>query len=121
MKLPILQTKNPRLRGGGGAGSPKIQASLSEPDSGPFLALSLGECVLPVYSLAGGSRGDGEAENKYLLKITWARMSSHPSPCPAKLLLTPPAWDPTHQPPLPRETWGWPEAGDIAGRDGLVC
>lgn len=32
-----------------------------------------------------GARVDGEADNKYLLiKITWARMSSYPSPCPAK-------------------------------------
>lgn len=42
-----------------------------------------------------GARVDGEADNKYLLiKITLARMSSYPSPCPAKPPLTPPAWDP---------------------------
>ena len=65
-----------------------------------YLWVSVRVCVCCLFiAWLGGAGVDGKADNKYLLmKITWARMSSYPSPCPAKPLLTSPAWD---QPPRP--------------------
>ena len=69
-------------------GSSRVQASLSEPCSGPYLGLSLGICVciLCVHSLAWeNGRQMEEASNKRLLmKSMWARVTTHLFPCIAR-------------------------------------